>query len=147
MRAAPKITLAAHLVFFAAWGAYLLFAHSGAAVVLLETDPVDPRDFLSGHYVTLRYKIGEPAGCPPKGPVWIKLEREGEFWKRRECAAKKSGTGLWARGRVENGRPRFGIERFYVNENSPLRTAVSGDVSAKVSINAAGSARILELVR
>lgn len=146
MNKALKATLAAHLLFFGAWGVQLLYAHTNATVVLVETDPVDPRDLISGHYVTLRYKMGEPQNCPAKGPVWVQLQQQGEFWRRSDCSNQKGGDGLWVRGRMKDGRVQFGIERFYVNENSKLRTARSGEVSAKLSINTAGSARILALV-
>lgn len=141
-----KITLAFQLLFFAGWGAYLFQAHAHGTTVLLETSPVDPRDWISGHYVTLRYPIGEAGDCPYAGKVWIRLEQDGAYWKRRECSSARRDDGLWLRGTRRGPFVSFDIERFYVNEDSSLRAARSGTVAAKVSINAAGLARVLELV-
>ena len=40
----------------------------------------------------------------------------------------------------------YGIERFYVPENSELRDARSGSVVAKVAINDASEPRLVDLV-
>jgi hypothetical protein len=54
----------------------------------------------------------------------------------------------WIRGVREDGdRIRYGIERMYVGEDNPLRTATSGSVVAKVIVNADGEPRLVELVR
>ena len=56
-----KLTLIIHLIFFSAWGIYLLTSvDPNASDIYLETEPVDPRDILSGTYVALSYKISNP---------------------------------------------------------------------------------------
>ena len=140
---ALKAALAAQVGFFAVWGAQLLWAHNQAEVVLLETEPVDPRDWISGHYVQLRYTWPD---CPRQRHVWVRLEPDGPYWKPRQCAAER-GDGLWLKAATRSGRLTAGIERFYVGEDNPLREARSGQVAAKVSVNGHGNARILELVR
>src|SRR6185436_20888926 len=51
------VALAAQVLFFSAWGARLLTSHRDVGIVWLATEPVDPRDLLSGNYVALRYPI------------------------------------------------------------------------------------------
>ena len=162
-----RITLAAQVVFFALWGAYLLTSHEGAEVVWLATEPVDPRDLLSGHYVALRYRIGEPgnADCmtPMDGPgiaVYVRLEAKGatvvtsegpvaisEAIGCRTDPPPPTSGGRWITGQLAaRGRIAYGIERFYVTETSALREARSGSVVAKVAINERFQPRLVDVV-
>lgn len=166
-----RLALGAQLAFFGVWGAQLLTSHDGAKVVWLATKPVDPRDLLSGHYVALRYRIGSEtaAGCehvPDAGPtpVYVRLEESGErIYTVEGAVAIVEAVGCqeelpvpsagehWIAGVAGQGRGGgdvdYGIERFYVPEDSALRTAVSGSVVAKVAIGDDFSARIVDLVR
>lgn len=160
--------LALQFVFFAAWGGYLLTSHRITETVWLETEPVDPRDLLSGHYVALRYRLSESAhrlcAFEPKDDsaraVYLRLKpgspvmtMEGAVQASQavECRtdAPPESDGTWIAGERPAGpgsrRILFGIERFYVPENSPLRTATSGDVVAKIAINDAHQPRIIDL--
>ena len=57
-----KIVLILQLLFFAAWGGFLLSSrNSDSPEFYLETVPVDPRDLISGTYVALTYDLAEPA--------------------------------------------------------------------------------------
>ena len=164
---ALRLVLAAQLALFAVWGGWLLTSHGGAAEVWLDTQPVDPRDLLAGHFVALRYPIAVPHGvnCPetidsPRGTtVWVRVAPTGEaratsegpvaIATSAECrpAAPDAATGeTWLAGEMGDGGIVYGIERFYVPETSALRTARSGDVVAKVAVNGRGSARIVDLV-
>ncbi len=167
-----RIVLAAQLAFFAVWGGYLLTSHRTAEIVWLETEPVDPRDLLSGHFVALRYPIADSngAGCvelhddPPGTQVFVKLERSGKtvatsegdiaISEAVECRSEAPDAApgeTWIVGDVAAGQLRrigivFGIERFFVPEDSPLRNVRSGDVVAKIAINSESRARIVDLV-
>ena len=56
-----KLTLIIQLIFFTGWGIYLLTSiDPNASDIYLETEPVDPRDILSGTHVALSYKISNP---------------------------------------------------------------------------------------
>ncbi len=161
--------LAAQVLFFAAWGGYLLTTHRIAATVWLDTEPVDPRDLLSGHYVALAYRLTSSAGllcgsirAPGElGPVYLRLEVSPEpvltnrgpvlVSRATKCQATTPTTGgIWIVGdrsaRPGAARVTFGIERFYVSENNPLRWAGSGDVVAKIAINDDHEPRIIDLV-
>jgi len=168
-----RVTLIIQLAFFAAWGGYLFVMNSTASPeeIYLETEPVDPRDLLSGTYVALNYAIGDPnaggcqalAGSGGNRRVYVRLEKSARtasaggralpIFEATDCALQpvKNG-GLWARGDVLSGNwrgPRiyYGIEKFFVNENDPLKDARSGSVAAKVALDRMNNLRITELVR
>jgi len=164
-----RLALAAQLLFFTGWGGQLLTSHRGADSVWLETEPVDPRDFLSGHYVALRFPIGRPAGkgcavraAAPREAVYVQLVPSGrtvassegpvEIWEAGTCRTDpppSTTDDRWIVGTPERSTVRtlsYGIERFYVSETSPLRSARSGQVIAKVALNATFRPRILDLV-
>lgn len=162
-----RLGLLLQLVFFTAWGGALLRQQGGETVLWLETDPVDPRDFLSGHYVTLAYPIARnlPSDClagrKAGERLYLRLAPSGKFltvksgpveaWSAAECsaAAPETGPGVWVEATVSLGRRspplRLGIERFYVNEKSPLREALSGQLAARATVNRRGRLKVLEL--
>lgn len=146
MSRALHLTLLGQVLFFTAWGVQLLIAHRESEIVILETNPVDPRDLLSGHYVALTYPVNSIDGCPAGRTLWVRLEQEGGVWRRRECRDERGTDGLWLRGKRRGHAVVFGIERYYVGEENPLRYAQSGQVRAKVAVSRSGAARLLELV-
>lgn len=175
MRGVLRGVLALQVAFFAMWGHSLESAFvPGAgrddkvATVWLATEPVDPRDLLAGHFVALRYGIMDPehAKCAtplvadrvyvelaPSGKRVATTEGEVEIADAVSCRtdAPPPGDGhVWIVGRRDAtpGRIRlvYGIERMYVAESSPLRTAKSGDVVAKVAVNAKFAPRLMSLV-
>jgi uncharacterized membrane-anchored protein len=166
--------LVLQLAFFAGWGTLLLTSHRVAATVWLETAPVDPRDLLSGHYVALRYAIAAPdagdctalraesAGgelfiaLAPSGRTVATTQGPAALAEAVRCQATPpepaAGAGAtWIVGTLaaqgaDGLTLQFGIERFYVPEDSPLRQARSGDVVAKIAIDDAFRPRIVDLV-
>ena len=151
-----RLALAAQLLFFAGWGGLLLTSHRDAGIVWLATEPVDPRDLLSGHYVALRYSIASTIGpdCTPPADgdvvsVWVQLAESGEtiatgdgYVVVSEAIACQpwppdAGTDVvWIAGKLDaSGRIVYGIERMFVAEGSPLRQSTSGTVVAKVALN------------
>ncbi|MDP2830646.1 MAG: GDYXXLXY domain-containing protein, partial [Candidatus Omnitrophota bacterium] len=80
--------------------------------VLLETVPVDPRDFLRGDYVILRYKIStldlqqiqSGKSYYRRGDrVYVKLEPRERFWEATAVRIKKpvSDSGVYIKARVK----------------------------------------------
>jgi uncharacterized membrane-anchored protein len=161
-----RVALAAQLLFFAGWGGILLTSHRDAGIVWLATEPVDPRDLLSGHYVALRYSIASAIGpdCTPPAdgdvPVWVQLAENGETITTDDGYAVVSdaiacqpwlpdaGTDVvWIAGKLDaSGRIVYGIERMFVAEESPLRHSTSGTVVAKVALNDRFEPRLVGLV-
>lgn len=166
MSARLRIALALQLLFFAGWGARLLGSHQGAGFVWLATEPVDPRDLLSGHYVALRYPIASVASSYCDLPederggamVWIELAPTGPAFETSAgtvtvseavgCATSPPAAGVWIAGRLDaGGRIAYGIERMFVSEDDPRREARSGTVVAKVALNESFEPRLVDLVR
>lgn len=164
-----RITLALQLLFFLAWGGWLLSSRNTAsAEFYLETVPVDPRDLLSGAFVALTYAISSPqsGACPavlnsnPK--FFVKLEDRGKVaqtpdgraavYEATDCSkdlpADEPG---WVSATLQPGFPRpgarYGIERFYLNENDPRKAASSGSVIAKVKIDRRRQLVLLDLAK
>ncbi|OGR45332.1 MAG: hypothetical protein A2X35_03565 [Elusimicrobia bacterium GWA2_61_42] len=162
-----KIALGLQLLFFAAWGGWLLSSrNTDSPVFYLETAPVDPRDWLSGTYVALSYAINTPEPCRGLArhdaglQLYVKLEDKGrtaqtaagpvKIYEAAACA-ETPGEGQWAKAYVNFSfrglfRATYGIERFYLNENNPLKDARSGSVVAKVKLGRANKLVLLDLV-
>lgn len=159
-----RVALAAQVLLFAAWGMQLLGSHRGANVVWLATEPVDPRDLLSGHYVALRYRIASsvpncelPTDEGVGRAVWVQLVPTGETFETDEgpaivseavsCSMSLPTGGVWILGKLDGGgRVVYGIERMFVPEDDPRREARSGTVVAKVALNEVFQPRLLDLV-
>lgn len=100
--------------------------------VLLETVPVDPRDFLRGDYVILRYKIStidlqqiqsEKSYYGRGERVYVKLEPKEKFWEARAVETKRpvSDNGVYIKARVKYCYNKklelnYGIESYFVPE-------------------------------
>jgi uncharacterized membrane-anchored protein len=137
--------------------------HSGE-VVLLETVPVDPRDYLRGDYVTLSYKIStvpmallQRGAAPPAGtPIFVRLEKRGQFDEIESASltpmpAERGHPVL--RGKVAGGwffpgaqntsiGVEYGLERFYVHEGTGNP---HGKLTVEAAISDAGSAVIKQV--
>ncbi len=162
-----RIVLGLQLLFFAVWGGWLLSSRNSASPEFyLETAPVDPRDLLSGTYVALTYEISQPkAGrCPSFnkfGSVFVKLEDRGRtantaagtvpVYEATDCSANPPQEPGWVSANLQyNFRGTvalYGIEKFFVNENNPLKDARSGSVIAKVKIGHGRRLDLLDLVK
>lgn len=144
----------------------------GDNCVLLETAPVDPRDFLRGDYVTLRYKISDiPIAFLPAVPsngsqagamedafagrkIYVVLEPHGQFYEAVAAGfevPKVPGNQAVIRGTVtpERWRWRTGsvhvnyeIERYYVPEGAGNPR---GKVTVKAVLGSDGAALIKEV--
>jgi uncharacterized membrane-anchored protein len=158
-----RIALGLQLFFFAAWGAYLLSSkNTDSPEFYLETVPADPRDLISGTYVALSYEISDPkAGncyAMPEKSFYVKLESRGKtsgtalgrvpVYEAVDCARNIRNEPGWARTGSESraGAAKYGIERFYLNENDPRKDARSGSVLAKVKIDGRRQLVLLDLV-
>ena len=163
-----RIALGLQLLFFIAWGGWLLSSkNSPSPEFCLETVPVDPRDLLSGTFVALTYGISSPqsGACPavmnsnPK--FFVKLEDRGKVadtpdgaaavYEATDCSKAPANEPGWVSATLQPGFPRpgarYGIERFYLNENDPRKAARSGSVIAKVKIDRRRQLVLLDLVK
>ena len=163
-----RAVLLLQLLFFLGWAGYLLSSkNADSPVFYLETAPVDPRDPISGTYVALNYEISRPGvgDCSSRaayGPVYVKLEFKGktaeipggtaQIYEAADCTRRSPGREPgWAAGSLQyawNGNAvRYGIEKFFLNENDPRKDTSSGSsVLAKVKIDGSGKLVLLDLV-
>lgn len=130
--------------------------------VVLETVPVDPRDFLRGDYVLLRYKIssldlnqirGNKSRYRPGEIIYVELEPKGKFWEPSAIYKKKSDgvSGLFIKGKVRHHYNKievnYGIESYFVAEGEgkyieeKIRENKS-PVSVEVAVDSSGNALI-----
>lgn len=161
-----RLVLAAQLLFFVVWGGFLLSSRYAATPEFyLETAPVDPRDLLSGTYVALTFDISQPqaGNCPSFtrfGTLFVKLEHRGktaetekgavQVFEAADCARTAPQAPGWAAATMHyNGRLTavYGIEKYFLNENDPLKDARSGSVLAKVKLDKRRRLVLLGLVK
>ncbi|MDA8242597.1 MAG: GDYXXLXY domain-containing protein [Elusimicrobia bacterium] len=161
-----RVILVLQLLFFLGWAGYLLSSRdSGSQEFYLETAPVDPRDILSGTYVALNYAISRPSvgDCSASaayGPVYVKLEYKGktaqvpagtvQVYEATDCRRNPPQEPGWAAGSLQyswgGNAVKYGIEKFFLNENDPRKDARSGSVLAKVKIGSGRKLVLLDLV-
>lgn len=130
--------------------------------VLLETVPVDPRDFLRGDYVILRYKISnlDLNQIESENPyyrhgetVYVKLEQKNKFWEAVSIRTKRGADsdGLFIRGRVKYSYGKnigvdYGIESYFVPEGEGKNIEASirnrNAVEVEVMVDSTGKALI-----
>lgn len=139
---------------------------SEGTVVRLETRPVDPRDLLRGDYVILNYELSTlnanlfPEGltnrAPDGTPVYVKLERQGEFHQPTEASFNPltadadhpvlrgtvEGTWSWTPNNPANVRVNYGLERFYVREGTGNPR---GKLTVDVAVPSSGKGIIREV--
>jgi uncharacterized membrane-anchored protein len=143
--------------------------------IMLQTRPVDPRDFLRGDYVVLTYEITSlPAGAlkdtPSQGrgtPIFVKLARKPDgFHEAVSVHAEPAPVGdgeILLRGRAVAGvscgstrrvfcerlQIHYGIERYFVPQDDGKeieRARNQGKVSVVAAVTPAGRAAIKRLL-
>lgn len=119
--------------------------------VLLEVRPVDPNDPFRGEYVALSYAITSVSIDPRArtgNTVYVPLRKQGRAWSGSDALLEKPSAGTFIRGRVIDGRVRYGIETFYVEEGKAreYEEAIGrGDLYAEVVLADDGAARLDKL--
>lgn len=139
--------------------------------ILLLTQPVDPRDFLRGDYVTLGYGISsieasKVTGTPPAtdglADIYVALKQidggswtfAGASWQRREDLQPgeiqlRGRTAGYANAAVYHDlRVQYGIERYYVPEGQGRvieDQQSERKIEAVIAVSPAGDAQIRAL--
>jgi uncharacterized membrane-anchored protein len=135
-------------------------------VILLETQPLDPRDPLRGDYVRLNYKISDVRRnllIPPVAgevragtAVYVALApcRTNEFWGITRASLVRftpannevllHGKSEWSwRNDTQSIHVEYGIERFFVAEG---RGNPTGKLTVQAAISKSGRASIKEVL-
>lgn len=131
--------------------------------VVLETVPVDPRDFLRGDYVVLRYKLStldlnqiksNKSNYGRGENIYVELEPKGKFWEAVAVYDKKKDVvdRVFMRGKVKYCYDKklwvnYGIESYFVpeGEGRDIEKKMRGNkssVTVEVIVDVAGSALI-----
>jgi len=128
--------------------------------IVLETEPVDPRDAFRGDYVTLRYRISEVDCSAAQGAVvYVPLQRTGDVWGvgrypptslTYEDAAERGDVvvrGQVTRSTASSCDVAYGIESYFVPEGTggEIERVRSG-LKVRVSVDGSGNAMIRELI-
>lgn len=120
-----------------------------ATPIVLETAPVDPRDLLRGHYLTLRYAVSQ---VKTGGESWrrgqtvyVPLNQVGDVWQAKGVQAQPPQEGLFLRGKVEwqNGPNvilNYGIERYYLSQDTAKGQNNMAKLRARVLVSKGGKA-------
>jgi uncharacterized membrane-anchored protein len=141
------------------------FALTHGKAILLETQPVDPRDLLSGDYLMLRYKISDvPTNLfsPPVKKdlsygtkIFVALAPgTNEFYTVTRASTEalapssdaevvRSGKSSYAWWNTTNSvHVEYGIERYYVAEGTGNP---HGKLTARAVVPASGNARLQQV--
>jgi uncharacterized membrane-anchored protein len=133
---------------------------SGGRTVLLHVVPVDPRDLLRGHYVTLSYDasrmwpmgITRHDGIGKTVYVTIAPDKDGRHYHAVGAALTPpdpDSNPLFLRGTATEAGIRFGLESFYVQEGKGQAyedAARRGELWAEVTVAPGGSSALRRLV-
>jgi uncharacterized membrane-anchored protein len=126
----------------------------GAQSVLLQVEPVDPRDLLRGDYVTLGYAFNRlPMGTFQAGQaVYVTLipERDGRHYRMGQCLTEPPTSGVFIRGKAQGNQwATYGIESYYVQEGTGHdyeRAVRSRRLWAEVALDRGGNPTLRRLV-
>jgi uncharacterized membrane-anchored protein len=132
-------------------------------LVLLETQPVDPRSLFRGDYVILRYAIntlntglfGMPADVKHGDTLYVTLREDAPFWKPVSVHSVRpeptpgtvviKGETYYTVPGGQSVEVRYGIEEYFVPEGEGReieRPRQDGKVSILVAIDRFGNAGI-----
>jgi uncharacterized membrane-anchored protein len=132
------------------------FALANGKTVLLKVVPVDPRDYLRGDFVVLSYEIStlnldkiqhKDIQLNYNDTVYVRLEKGEKFWNALAVEKNKpdNNSELWLKGMVEYNsnknivRIKYGIEQFFVPENTGLNLERQSRDKISVEISVAKS--------
>jgi uncharacterized membrane-anchored protein len=142
-----RVILFLQLVGFIGLYAYHLHVEKTGIGYLIKCKPVDPRDLLSGDYVSLRYEISTlPEKFQrldyEKREVFVTLQRSGSGgWEVQDVATEPPAGGVpYLKGRGDGGEIKYGIERYYVPEGKGRN--VPSDLYAEIAIHGGGVAQL-----
>jgi uncharacterized membrane-anchored protein len=92
-------------------------------VVLLELAPVDPRSFMQGDYMALRFRVadGALAGAPAEraadGRLVLAVDPRGVgTFRRLDTGASLAADEVLLRYRIRNGQPKIATNAFFFEE-------------------------------
>jgi uncharacterized membrane-anchored protein len=92
-------------------------------IVLLELVPVDPRSFMQGDYMALRFGLGNDVlkgravDDASDGRLVLAIDARGvATFRRQDAGADRAADEVLLRYRVRDGRPKFATNAFFFEE-------------------------------
>ncbi len=143
----PRIVVIAvgfPILVMAAWVGNLVIERNSGTVVEFKVTGYDPRDVLSGRYLTYRVDYGTVRECPEMGGYAQCLcldAHAGEGLARGVSASscEANSCPLFLKGECRWGLFRAGIEEFFVSERFASDLAqVPGNATVRVSVTRSG---------
>jgi uncharacterized membrane-anchored protein len=147
---ALRLILLLQILGLAGLYAYHANIENNGRTYLLECHPVDPRDLLSGDYISLRYDISTlpetlaNAGEDRGNVVYVSLHSIGSVWEIADVSpVPPAGDVPYLKGRAGGSQIDYGIERYYVPEGKGKH--VPGDLRAEIVVQPDGTAQLKRL--
>jgi len=133
--------------------------------IRLKVRPVDPRDFLRGQYVQLKYDISsvdaeKNTDFKSKDKVYTVLQKEGEIYTFKEILANKPVNGPYIKGEVKYIRwnynndkdyktleIKYGIESLFTKEKEAkdIEKRLAKGGIAVIKLDKSGNAKVLRV--
>lgn len=143
------------VLFFAGWAGLEERRHHSGDLILVRTQPVDPRDLLSGQYMTLSYEFTRGMTLRDAGrgalegeDVWVVLRPDGPYHTldhaslHRPADLRSGQVALL--GRSLGWRTIFGVEKYFVPEGTA--TPAPQDTTVRLRVGRDGVARIEQVL-
>lgn len=152
------------VAFFVGWAGIEEVRKVRSVDILLETEPVDPRDLLAGHYMTLNYRNLNVHGHPyVEGmTLWVYLEPKPDHggvdgrvvwratgqYETRRPKSRLSENGGWAKATIQRRGLDFGIDRYYFSEarQDELNGLRGGEFYVLARLSRDGTLRVEDLI-
>jgi hypothetical protein len=157
IRAKTLAILLLPVLVLGAWTLRLYWQGTSGVTVELPVEGFDPRDPISGHYVTYRLAMGLHDPCRPGsgGLIDRQAERCLCFDARAQpepswagsCADKPMDCSLYLKGTCEWSGFMVGVERFYIPEaDSAWLKVVPPKSRVRLTLTGSGKAMVKEFL-
>ena len=149
------------VLFFLSWSfsEHSKLSDPEANEILVKTEPVDPRDLISGNYFILNYKFSRSWNFKKKQNLYKKkrgltvyavLEKKGKYYEPNYISfakiSKVAKNQVIIKGKIKYGsRLEYGIEKYFINENTKEPNSRNDKIEVLLTIDKNFSARIKKL--
>lgn len=144
------------ILFFVIWSwtEVAKLSNPKSQIILVKTLPVDPRNLISGNYLTLRYDFSDlwqfenNAKYANNGEkqFYVVLKQEGKYYVKdylinAKPLIRKDQVVLKVKYVDNYSQLEFGIEKFFINENM-AQPKMNDKIEVELVIDEDGSAKI-----
>ena len=146
------IALLFPLVVMLGWVSQIVIQRQFGEEVELPISGYDPRDLLSGHYLTYRVEYGNIGSCGNRSfdeAMCLCLEKDssGKAIGTQLSSCEETSCRLFLKGNCRYGRFEAGIERFYFSESHQKALAVvPPKATIKVKVTSGGTGIVQSLL-